>query len=224
MSKVVIFGAGKIADEAYFYLTNDSPHQVVAFTVDHGYLSAEEKLGLPVVAFEDVESKYPPGDFQMFVALGYQDLNRFRARKYEEAKAKGYELISYVSSRASNFGEVEVGDNCFVLEFAVLQPCAKIGNDVFIWSANHIGHHANIADHCYIAGNVVVSGNTRIEPYCFIGVSATLGHEITIGAESFIGAGSIVTKNVEPKSVHITPDTPKFRLDSSTFLRLTKMR
>ena len=224
MSKVVIFGAGKIADEAYFYLTNDSPHQVVAFTVDDGYLSAKEKLGLPVVAFEDVESKYPPGDFQMFVAVGYQDLNRFRAQKYEEAKAKGYELISYVSSRASNFGQVEVGDNCFVLEFAVIQPCSKIGNDVFIWSANHIGHHASIADHCYIAGNVVVSGNTRIEPYCFIGVSATLGHEITIGAESFIGAGSTITKNVEPKSVHITPDTPKFRLDSSTFLRLTKMR
>jgi len=138
--------------------------------------------------------------------------------------SEGYELISYVSSRASNFGEVEVGDNCFVLEFAVIQPCAKIGNDVFIWSANHIGHHASIADHCYIAGNVVVSGDTKIEPYCFIGVSATLGHEISIGAESFIGAGSIITKNVEPKSVYITPDTPKFRLDSSTFLRLTKMR
>lgn len=224
MSKVVIFGVGKIADQAYFYLTNDSPHQIVAFTVDDGYLSAEEKLGLPVVLFENVESKYPPRDFQMFVAVGYQDLNRFRARKYEEAKAKGYELISYVSSRASNFGEVEVGDNCFVLEFAVIQPCAKIGNDVFIWSANHIGHHASIADHCYIAGNVVVSGDTKIEPYCFIGVSATLGHEITIGAESFIGAGSIITKNVEPKSVYITPDTQKFRLDSSTFLRLTKMR
>ena len=224
MSKVVIFGAGKIADEAYFYLTNDSPHQVVAFTVNAAYLSSEEKLGLPVVAFEEVEGKYPPGDFRMFVALGYQDLNRFRARKYEEAKAKGYQLISYVSSRASNFGEVEVGDNCFVLEFAVIQPCAKIGNDVFIWSANHIGHHASIADHCYIAGNVVVSGNTKIDPYCFIGVSATLGHEITIGAESFIGAGSLITKNVEPRSVYVTPDTPKFRLDSSTFMRLTKMR
>ena len=61
----------------------------------------------------------------MFVAVGYQDLNKFRARKYEEAKAKGYELISYVSSRASNFGGVEIGDNCFVLEFAAIQPCLE---------------------------------------------------------------------------------------------------
>lgn len=224
MSKIVIFGAGKVADQAYFYLTNDSPNEIVAFTVDRQYLHEEQKFGLPVVPFEDVAGAYPPDEFQMFVAVGYQDLNRLRAKKYEEAKRKGYSLISYVSSRASNFGGVEIGDNCLVLEFAVVQPCAKIGSNVFIWSSNHIGHHATIGDHCYIAGNVVISGATKIEPYCFIGVSATLGHEITVGKESFIGAGSLITKNVEPRSVYITPDTPKYRLDSSAFLRLTKMR
>lgn len=224
MSKIVVFGAGKIADEAYFYLTNDSTHEVVAFTVDAEHIPAKNKLGLPVVPFEDVTRNYPPGVFKMFVAVGYQELNKLRARKYEEAKAKGYELISYVSSRASNFGNVEVGDNCLVLEFVTIQPCSRIGNNVFIWSGNHIGHHASVGDHCYIAGNVVISGNTKIEPYCFIGVSATLGHEIVVGADSFIGAGSLVTKNVEPQSVYITPDTQKFRLDSPSFLRLTKMK
>ena len=48
--------------------------------------------------------------------------------------------------------------------------------------------------------------------------------ELTVGAESFIGAGSLITKNVAPKSVYITPDTQKFRLDSDAFMRLTKMR
>jgi len=224
VTKIVIFGAGKIADEAYFYLTNDSPHEVVAFTVDREHLNTGEKLGLPVVSFEDITGAYPPDEFQMFVAVGYQDLNKFRALKYEEAKAKGYKLISYVSSRASNVGDVKIGDNCFVLEFVTLQPCATVGNNVFLWSGNHVGHHASVGDHCYIAGQVVISGNTKIEPYCFVGVSATLGHQITIGEESFIGAGSLITKNVAPGSVYITPDTQKFRLDSASFLRLTKMR
>lgn len=225
MSKIILFGTGQIADNAYFYLTNDSPHEVVAFTVDDSHMREREKFGLPIVPFEEMERKYPAEDFKMFVAVGwFAEINKLRARKYEQCKGKGYELISYVSSLAANLGRVEFGDNCFILEFAVIQPCARIGSDVFIWSGNHIGHHASVGDHCYIAGNVVVSGKTKIEPYCFIGVSATLGHEITIGAESFIGAGSIITKNVEPKSVYITPDTPKFRLDSSTFLRLTKMK
>jgi len=224
MSKLVIFGAGKIADEAYFYFTNDSPHEIVAFTVDNPYRTVTEKLGLAVVPFEEVQERFPPGDYKMFVAVGYQDLNQFRARKYAEAKSKQYELVSYVSSRASNVGDVEIGDNCFVLEFATIQPCARIGNDVFVWSGNHVGHHASVGDHCYIAGNVVISGNTKVEPYCFIGVSATLGHEIVIGRESLIGAGSLITKDVPPQSVYITPDTQKYRLDSPTFMRLTKMK
>lgn len=224
MSDIVIFGEGKIAEEAYFYLTNDSPHEIVAFTADEDYISKKELFGLPVLPFEEIANKYPPTDFKMFVALGYQDLNKLRAAKYYQARDKGYELISYISSKASNFGEVEIGDNCFILENTVIQPCSKVGSNVFIWSGNHIGHHACIGDHCYIAGNVIISGHTTIEPYCFIGVNATIGHEITIGRESFIGASCLVTKNAEAKSVFITQDTPKYRLDSSSFLRLTKMK
>ncbi len=224
MSKIVMFGAGKIADEAYYYLANDSPHEVVAFTVDEAHLTRRELFGRPVLPFEELTGKYPPGDYKMFVAVGYQNLNKFRAQKYDECKAKGYELISYVCSRASNFANAEIGDNCFILENAVIQPCSKLGNNVFLWSGNHVGHHATVMDHCYIAGQVIISGSSVIEPYCFIGVNATIGHEITIGRESFIGAGTLVTKNVEPKSVYIAPDTPRYRLDSESFLRLTKMK
>ena len=176
------------------------------------------------MAFEEILDTYPPEDFKMLVAVGYQDLNRFRAGKYAEAKAKGYELISYVSSRASNFSNVPIGDNCLILENAVLQPCSQVGNNVFFWNGNHLGHHARIEDHCYVAGQVVISGMVVIEPYCFLGVNATIGHEIKVGQESFIGAGTLVTKHVAPKSVYIMADTPKFRLDSDSFLKLTKMK
>ena len=224
MSKVVIFGSGKVAEQAYYYLTNDSPHNVAAFSVDTEFLTRNELFGRPVIPFEELAERYPPDDFKMFVAVGYQQLNRLRAQKYNDCKARGYELISYVCSRASNFGNCEIGDNCFVLENAVIQPCSKIGNDVFIWSGNHVGHHATVMDHCYIAGQVVISGGSTIEPYCFIGVNVAIGHEITIGRESFIGAGALITKTVESRSVYIATDTPKYKLDSGTFLRLTKMK
>lgn len=224
MSKVVLFGAGKIADVVYHQLTHDSPHEVIAFSVDGEYIRQKEKWGLPVLPFEDIQNTYSPDDFKMLVAVGYQDLNRLRARKYLEAKEKGYELISYVSSRASNVSNVEIGDNCLILENAVLQPCSKMGNDVFFWNGNHLGHHASIADHCYVAGQVVISGSAVIGEYCFLGVNATIGHEVTIGRESFIGAGALITKTALPKSVYIVPDTQKFRLDSDSFLKLTKMR
>lgn len=223
MSKVVIFGEGKIADEAYFYLTNDSPHEIAAFTVDREYFTKKELFGLPIIPFDEIVQKFPPADYRMFVALGYQNLNKLRASKYYEAKDKGYELISYISSKAGNFGDIEIGDNCFILDNSTLQPCSKIGNNVTVWSNNILGHHSTIEDHCYIAGHVSISGHTTIGEYTFIGVNATIGHEITIGEECLIGAGSIVTKNAEPKSVFIMPDTPKFRLNSSAFVRMTKL-
>jgi len=224
MSKVIVFGEGKIAEEAYHYFTNDSPHEIVAFTADADYISRQELFGLPVVPFEEIGGKYPPGDFAMFVALGYQELNKLRARKYDEAKGKGYTLVSYVNSRACNFGRVDMGDNCLILENTVIQPCSRIGSNVFIWSGNHIGHHATVGDHCYIAGQVVISGSTHIGSHCFIGVNATIGHEVSIGDESFIGANCLVTKSAKTASVFIAPETPRFRLDSASFLQLTKMK
>lgn len=223
MEKVVIFGAGKIAEVAYFYLTNDSPYEIVAFTVDEKYITNKELFGLPVVTFEEIEKLYPPNKFKMFVAISYRDLNKLRATKYNESKSKGYKLISYISSRASNFGNVEIGDNCFILENQTIQPCSKIGNDVIIWSGNHIGHHSIIGDHCFITSHVVISGSTIIEPYCFIGVNATIGHEITIGRESIIGAGCLITKSTKEKSVYIAKDTEPYALDSDHFLRFTKL-
>ena len=224
MKKVVIFGTGKYADQMFFYLKNDSPYEVAAFTVDGAYLREGNFMGLPVVAFEEVQKDYPLGSYDMFIAVGYHNLNKFRAEKYSQAKVMGYKLISYVNSRASNFGGVEIGDNCLVLENVVIQPLTKIGNDVFIWSGNHIGHHAQIGDHCYIAGQVMVGGSAVIETNCFIGMNATIGHEVIIGRESFIGAGAMVTKNAPSSSVYIAQDTPRFRLDSNSFLKLTKMK
>ncbi|RMH61703.1 MAG: acetyltransferase [Calditrichaeota bacterium] len=223
MSEVVIFGQGKIADEAYFYLTYDSEHTVVAFTVDAAYKTKETLWGCPVMAFETITETFPPEKYDMFVAVGYQQLNSLRADKYFQAKEKGYRLISYVSSRATNMGGAEIGENCFILEHTSIQPCSKIGNNVTIWSNNIIGHHSEIEDHCYIAGHVSVAGHSRVGTYTFVGVNAIIGHEVTIGERCLIGAGSRITKNAAPGSVYIEKDTDKFRLDSSAFIKMTRL-
>jgi len=223
MSKVVIFGDGKIADEAYFYLTYDSEYEVVAFTVDAAYRRKDELYGLPVVSFENIQQNYPPDVYAMFVAVGYQQLNRLREGKYFQAKKKGYHLISYVSSRATNMGNVDIGENCFILENCSIQPCSKIGNNVTLWSNNILGHHSEIRDHCYIAGNVTIAGHSVIGAYSFLGVNSLIGHEVQIGENCLIGAGARVTKSADDGSVYIMPDTEKLRLDSKAFIKMTRL-
>lgn len=218
MKDLIIFGEGKYAEVAAHYFLAQGLYQVAAFTADADYISKGSLLRRPVLPFEDIEKAFPPDRYKMFVALGYQGLNELRAGKYRATKAKRYELISYVDPRAAVGGDV--GDNCLVLEYNIVQPTARIGNNVSLWGGNHIGHHSEIGDHCFLAGQVMVGGNTTIGQRCFVGMNATVGHGITIGRESFIGAGALVTKDVEPGSVHIVQDTPKYRLDSHTFLRL----
>jgi sugar O-acyltransferase (sialic acid O-acetyltransferase NeuD family) len=214
MAKVVIFGAGDIARLAHYYFTRDSEHEVAAFTVDQKYIKDESFLKLPLVAFEDVAKRYPPQHYKMFVAMSYAKMNRLRAEKYYQAKGLGYDLVSYVSSRCSLLTDYPVGDNCFILEDNTIQPFVKIGNDVTLWSGNHIGHDATIDDHSFLASHIVVSGHVHIHPYCFIGVNATLRNSIEIAPETLIGAGAIIMKNTEPKGVYLPQRAELFKKKS----------
>lgn len=223
MKKILLFGAGKIAEEMYFYFTHDSDYEVAAFTVDKDFITTPELFSLPVLPFEEIEKKFPPSQYPIFVALGYQNLNRIRELKYFEAKNKGYQVISYVSSKASNFGNVPIGENCCILENNSIQPLSRIGNNVTLWCNNHIGHHSSIADNCFLAGHVVLAGNSHIGSNCFIGINTTIGHNLQIGDNNIIGAASLITKNTDKGAVFVSQDTGKFRLDSESFLKLTKL-
>ncbi|MFY9234843.1 MAG: acetyltransferase [Fimbriimonadaceae bacterium] len=205
MANVVVFGVGQMAEVAHFYLTHDSEHEVVAFTLDRDYIEDECHFGLPVIPFDEIEKAFAPSSYKMFLPISYKKVNKLRAAKYAEAKEKGYELISYVSSKATVWPNLQIGDNCFIFENNVIQPFVKIGNDVIMWSGNHIGHHTTIKDHCFLASHIVVSGSVVVEPYCFLGVNATLRDNITIATECVIGAGALITKDTEEKGVYLGP-------------------
>ena len=148
MSKrIVVFGVGQWAELSHFYFTHDSPHEVVGFTVDGEYLESDIFHGLPVVPWEHVEEAFAPSEFAMFVPISFKRMSHARADKLEEAKAKGYEIVSYVSSKATTFPGFACGENCFIFEDNTIQPYVTIGSNVTLWSGNHIGHHTVIKDH-----------------------------------------------------------------------------
>ena len=207
MKRLVIFGAGDLARIAQFYFSRDSEYEVAAFTVHERFVQGEEFGGLPLVAFETVEERYAPDEFEMFVAVGYRQLNRARADVYGAAKKKNYRLATYVSSKAVYFGDVNCGDNCFILEANVIQPFVKIGNNVVLWSGNHIGHDVVIEDHCFVSSHVVLSGHVRVGEHSFLGVNACAKDGVTIGANCLIGPGAVILKDTRPGSAHLVEGT-----------------
>jgi sugar O-acyltransferase (sialic acid O-acetyltransferase NeuD family) len=215
MAQVVVFGVSQWASLAHFYLTHDSPHQVVAFTVDGDYLKEKTLLGLPVVAFDEVENLYSPVEFDMFLPISFKRMNHPRAQKYRQAKDKGYRLISYVSSKATTWPGFVCGDNCFIFEDNTIQPFVEIGNDVIMWSGNHIGHHTVIKDHVFFSSHVVISGCCTIEPYCFFGVNSTVRDETIVARETLVGAGVLILRDTKEFEVYkgVAAEPAGFRSD-----------
>lgn len=203
MAKVVIFGIQDFASLAHFYLVHDSEHEVVAFTVDREYMSEDARFEeLPVVAFEEVEQAYPPAEFSFFAPMSPRRMNRAREAVYRKAKDKGYGLISYVSSRATTFPGTNIGENCFILEDNTIQPFVTIGDNVVMWSGNHIGHHSSIGDHVMFTSHVVLSGHCVVEPFAFFGVNATVRDNARIAEGTLVAMAAAITRDTEAWGVY----------------------
>lgn len=202
MSKIVIFGLADTAQLAEFYLRTDSPHEVVAFTVNGEYKDRDTFCDLPVVDFETVTEHYPPSEYKLFVPMTGKNRNKLRESVYLQGKEKGYEYISYISSHATVLTE-DIGENCFILEDNTIQPFVKIGDNVVLWSGNHIGHHSEIHSHNFFTSHVVLSGHCVVESYCFFGVNATIRNAVTIATESFIAMSASITKDTEPSTKYV---------------------
>jgi sugar O-acyltransferase (sialic acid O-acetyltransferase NeuD family) len=206
--RLVLVGDSAIAEIAYEYFTHDSPYEVVGFAVDEAYRKREELFGLPVVPWQRVEAHFAPAEHSLYAAVGYNQLNRLRARFAAEAKAKGYALASYVSSRAFVWRNVTLGEHCFIFEDNTVQPFVKIGDNVVLWSGNHIGHHSTIRDHVFVSSHVVISGFCDIGAHSFLGVNATIANNVTVAADNLLGAGCTVLRDTEANKIYGATATP----------------
>jgi sugar O-acyltransferase (sialic acid O-acetyltransferase NeuD family) len=212
----VIFGCGDFAEIAHLYF-EEAGREVAAFTMDSP--DRTELHGRPVVPFEAAVSKYPASDFDLFVAIGYRRLNEGRASVFHRCEALGYTLASFISPRAFLHATAKIGRNVFVFEDNVVQPYVALGDDVILWSGNHIGHHSVVEDHCFIASHAVISGRVTLGHHSFVGVNATITDHVTVGAHNLIGAGALISGDTPEGAVYRPPVLKPSRVPSSRLLR-----
>ena len=208
--KAIIFGTGSFAELVHYFLTHDSEYKVVAFTVSKDNIEKPQFMDLPLVPFEEIEKSYSPNDYEMYIAVGYNQMNAIRERFYNKAKGKGYQLLTYVSSYATVFTN-KIGDNCFIFEDNTIQPFVEIGSNVVLWSGNHVGHHSKLGNHAWVCSHVVISGHCKIGNNCFIGVNATLRDSIELENKTLIGAAALIMKGTKEKEVYSTERTKPFK-------------
>lgn len=218
--KLIIVGSGETGLIAYEYFQYDSEYEVVAFSVNEQYIIDSIVCNLPVVPFETLQEQYSPNEYEIYVAISSGKLNRNRTKVYNEVKSKGYNCASYISSKAFVWRNVEIGENCFVFEDNTLQPFVKVGNNVTLWSGNHIGHNSIIKNNCFISSHCVVSGFCEIGENSFLGVNCTIEDNTKIAKDNFIGAGSLIQKNTNEKEFFQVKQTELSKVNTHRLFKI----
>jgi sugar O-acyltransferase (sialic acid O-acetyltransferase NeuD family) len=206
--KVVLFGAGGLARLACYCLRHDSVQEVAGFTVDGAHLPAAGLPAgtlhdLPVVAFEDLERHFSPRDHDLLIAVGPHEVNRLRARRFEEGRARGYRFASYISSRANLWPDLEIGEGCMIFENAVVEPFSRIGDNAILRANVHVSHDGVVGDHVFLAPRVAMAGTCGVEQRSFVGVNATLRDGVTVAADCVVGAGAVVARSTEAGGLYV---------------------
>lgn len=222
MEKLIIFGNGKIADAVAQSVIDSGTFELVAYTVDADYVNGDECNGKPLISFDDVTAKYPPGEHKMFVALGYHDMNALRASRCEAAKAKGYQLVNVIDKGANLYSDLQIGENCFIMNDVSVHPRVKLGNDVFVWSGSVVGHHSTIGDHVWITSGANISGVVNVGHSSFLAINCTIANNVHIGSRCFLGANSLVIKDLEDDRVVFTEASKPIKLNVDQFLKMSK--
>ena len=200
MADIVVFGAGQLAEVAKVYIDAHSPDRIVGFTVDAEFAKSDSFLGLPLVAWDRLEEKFPPGSVNLLGPLSYQRLNEFRRDRHREGKRRGYGFASFIHPSSHVYTQ-DIGENCFILEANVIQPFVRIGAGVIMWSGNHVGHHSEIGDYCFLSAHVGIGSGVRLGERCFLGGKVGVDSGAEIGSGCFLAAGAMVRNKIPPESV-----------------------
>jgi len=200
MNKIVIFGAGSLAEMVCFYLERKTPNCVAGFIVDPEHLLQDSLMNLPVVSSENMGSIFPSASFDMIVAIGYSNM-RARALVINRMRDTGYTFKNLIPESGCD-GSIN-GTNNIIMPGSVVEPFATIGNDNIIWSGAHICHNANIQNNNFFATGSIIGGYTKIDNGCFFGFGSIVIENIKVSEETLVAAGGVVTEDTQAHSQYM---------------------
>ena len=213
MSKrVVIIGAGQMAEVFCSQFTHRTEYRVAGFAVGGEFIKEESLLGLPVVPLEDLESHYPPESTQAFISIGPLRNNTVRAGTFDELRRRGYRFPNLISAHAVISPDARLGENVVIGHLTVVSSWCSIGDNVLIGSTCNIGHHCQVQAHAFLAGHLVMAGSVVVGERAFIGPGAVIRDNVAIGAGSIVGAGATILESVEPNAVYAAAGARKLAI------------
>ena len=103
--------------------------------------------------------------------------------------------------------DLDVEENCFILDNQSISLDVNIGNNVVMCSSNHIGDLITIGDDSWFASSPM-------------GIGGTLGNKLMLGQRTFVSANPLVASNTKKNSVHVSSGSEAVGADNGAFMRV----
>ena len=217
----LVFGASTTAALLAWHLEHDADADIVGFALDAEFQRGSTYEERPVRTLQEWAEVMPPESVQVLVPIVYRWMNGLRIKKVEEARALGFRIGTYVSSRAllPLGAPFQARPNTIIYEGCIVQAYAEVGENVILRAGANIGHHSKVGDHSFIATGVTTGGAVTIGERCFVGIGAVIRDSVTLAPGTFVGAGAVVTRDTEPDGVYV--GVPAKRREGVSALEMT---
>lgn len=184
-----IIGTNETAERITQFVERYNLFNIIGYAVDKKYITEDEFKGKPVWAIEELEKYIDKRNDLLFVALFWNHLNGDRRRLYERLKNAGWHFANIISPLASIRGSI--GENCWIMDYAVIQEESVIGNNVIVSDLCFVGDYTKIDDHCFLGARSTIMGSAYVGKQTFIGINATVFDVVHIGNKCLVGACTI---------------------------------
>ena len=156
--------------------------------IDDGLETGTVVDGVPVIGKTSELDKFYPEFKLLLVTIGN---NRLREELYRAAACIGYDFPIIIVPSAYISPHARIGKGCVVLNNAVVQNNAQIGDGVILNPGVEAHHDSRIGNYCLIYTNSVVRSLTHVGDRVWIGSTATVATSAVVPDDEIIEDGKV---------------------------------
>lgn len=183
MEKLLLVGAGGFGRVVLEHARN---------LYDCAFLDDADKKtvdGIPVIGMISDMEKLFPEYRRLLVTIGN---NKLRETLYRKAKEIGYDFPNLILPSVYISPHAELGSGIVILNNAVVQNGAKIGDGTILNAGVEAHHDSTIGSYVLIYTNSVVRSNTFVGDRAWIGSTATISTGTRIAEDAIVQDGTVV--------------------------------
>ena len=149
-----------------------------------------EFCGAPIFGGEEqLDDLLQQGVKHLICAIG---IGHVRLKLSSLAWAKGFQLATAIHPQTVVAPGVSIGGGTVTMAGTVVNPGARLGENVVIATCASVEHECTIEDGVWIGAGVHLGGRVVVEQAATVEIGATVAGRLRIGAESVVGAGSLL--------------------------------